>query len=113
MAHGDDVVEVRLEDTIDRLLRYANPDGEAHKRLTRYREQLDRNVMLGEGPRRFIASLLERLDNVECSHLDKDGGCRVKQGRLCKYRQRYKACTIYEEPRATVRNPAREIGADQ
>lgn len=106
------MVEGRLEDVIDRLLKYASPKGYAYKKLTLYREQMKRNVMLGEGARRYIASLLEKLDNVECRHLEKDGSCIVKRGAYCSHGERYRNCGMYEKPLATSKNPAREIGVE-
>lgn len=89
--------------TIERLLDSARPEGEPHRRLIKWRDQLHRNVFLGPGPRKYIEQLEADLANVtiECQHLTPLGKC-LRGGR-CKHLDDNKTCPYYEEARPLKR----------
>jgi hypothetical protein len=90
-----------LLENIERLLAHADPEGEAHARLSRYRDQARANVMLGPGPRAYVAALFARLENIECEHLDGRGAC-VLLGGDCGHVGHFRACSRYKAPRGGV-----------
>jgi len=88
-----------LIETVDRLIKQARPGGQAHKRLLKYRDQLERNVFLGPSVLRYIRGLVEKLDdNIECRHLTGRGVCREKK-RACDHLEDNRSCTIYDPSR--------------
>lgn len=95
-----------LINTIDRLLEAARPGGTPHKRLLKYREQLERNVMLGPSVLRYIQELVRKLDvTIECRYLNAFGTCR-KLKRACNHIDNNAACTLYDENRPQTKgNP--------
>lgn len=99
-----------LIDTVDRLLENARPGGTPHRRLLKYREQLERNVVLGPSILKYIRELVRHLDVViECRHLTSFGTCR-KLKRACSDLEDNKACKLYEQNRPQIKgNPLGRI----
>lgn len=87
-----------LLENIELLIEHADPEGEAFARLTRYRAHVLANVMLGPGPRSYIASLFARLENIECEHLDSLERCKVYGG-ACNHAERFSRCPAYKAQR--------------
>jgi len=88
-----------LIDTVDRLLEAARPGGLAHRRLLKYREQLERNVFLGPSILRYIRELVAKMeDDIECRFLSELGLCK-KTKLTCKHVDDNRACKLYEAER--------------
>ncbi len=96
---GNSLIEI-----VERLLDNARPGGQAHQRLLKYRDQVERNVMLGPSTMKYIRGLVSRLDaTIECRHLSETGRCS-KRGRIaCDSLDDYTACRLYEENRPQTR----------
>ena len=90
-------------ETIDRLLINADPEGEAAKRLRRYREQAERRVMIGPGALRWINGLIALNDNLECGRMDRAGRCLAQQGATCAHHDRYRSCALYSQQLESTR----------
>lgn len=91
---GDPLIE-----SVDRLLAASRPGGTPHKRLLKYRDQLERNVVLGPASLRYIRDMLRRMtDSVECRHLTALGKCR-KTRLGCDHVDDNKACKFYSAAR--------------
>lgn len=85
-----------LLETVDTLLASARPGGTPHKRLLKYRDQLERNVMLGPAPLRYIRELARKLtDVIECRHLSPIGRCR-KTRLGCAHIDQNRECRMYD-----------------
>ena len=95
-----------LLEVVDRLLLSARPGGTPHKRLLKYRDQLERNVMLGPASLRYIRELAIQLeDRIECRHLTTLGRCR-KNRVACPHRDDNTKCRGYEKARPALKgNP--------
>lgn len=100
-----------LIDTVDRLLENARPGGTPHRRLLKYREQLERNVMLGPSVLKYLRALVHQLDvTIECRHLTAFGVCR-KLNRECGFLEDNAECKLYEKNRPQTKgNPLGRIG---
>jgi len=86
-----------LRGLIDELLKFARPGGHAHKKLTKYLDQVERNVFIGPKAFKFIQQLVEKLDNIECVHLDKRQELCRKLGTPCPHTQLYRICGKYSQ----------------
>jgi len=86
-----------IRDTITRLLKYADPEGEVHARLVKIADQVDRGLMIGPKSRRLLATLTEMVDNVECRYLMRDGLCPKAHGE-CQFTGGFAKCHMYEAP---------------
>lgn len=95
-----------LLETVDRLLERARPGGTPHRRLLKYREQLERNVVLGPSILKYIRDLVKSLDDtIECRYLSSRGRCR-KTGRACAHVENNQECRLYQANRPQLRgNP--------
>ena len=99
------------------LLKYADPELEVHRRLLKYKDQIERNVMLGPKARGFIAKLIQiKEDNTECKHVKNDGMCTVRK-RKCDYlrtaedkTKRYSQCSDYQEAKSRTDRPLGPLG---
>jgi len=88
-----------LIDSVDLLLASARPGGTPHKRLLKYRDQLERNVMLGPASLRFIRDLLIQMSGtIECRNLTEIGRCR-KTRLGCDHVDDNKMCRLYSAAR--------------
>jgi hypothetical protein len=84
-----------IRDTINRLLKYADPEGEVHDELVSMSETVERGVMLGPKSRRMLMKLTEMVDNIECRHLQYDGMC-PKVRKRCPFTKDYARCNMFE-----------------
>jgi len=71
----------QLEDTVAMLLEHADPEGQNHKRLLHIKGMMARNVMVGPNLRAFVASLVEKMDRIECVAMRDDGICAAIRGK--------------------------------
>ena len=95
-----------LIETVDRLLGRARPGGTPHRRLLKYREQLERNVVLGPSILRYIRDLVKSLDDtIECRFLSALGKCK-KTKRACSHVENNQECRLYQANRPQTKgNP--------
>ena len=108
----DDGVSKNIIEVIDILLEMARPGGIAHRRLIKYREQAENNVMLGPSIMKYIRKLqIIATDSIECRFLTQLGKCRNRKRRLaCDHIEDNKECMLYEGNRPKTRgNPLRRI----
>jgi len=100
-----------LLETINSLLKYADPERSAHKKLLSLRDKVQRKVMLGPKSLKYIEELIQIKDNIECARLQSNGKCNIPGKRECKFTERYKSCPWYEAPRGLPKgSPLKGIG---
>ncbi|MCK4792579.1 MAG: hypothetical protein KAV87_53110 [Desulfobacteraceae bacterium] len=94
-----------IGETIDILIGYADPEGRNCRRLKKYKLDVQHRVMIGPAARRFIHSLVAKLDNIECEFLNFRGICRLSgAGDLkCNHAERYSVCTKYSPAKSYVK----------
>ena len=102
---AESIIEV-----IDHLLQFARPGGTAHRRLIKYRDQAERNVMLGPSVMRYLKKLqIIATDEIECRFLSQLGKCR-KRKLACDHLDSNKECIHYEGNRPQMKgNPLGRI----
>ena len=103
------MVEESLEEIIDMLLQYADPEGDVHEKLVKAREKISRGVVPGVKTVALITKLRTRMDNIECRHLRYDGMC-LKLHKKCDHRDKFRACLRYEAPKPSVRGELMQLG---
>jgi hypothetical protein len=79
---------------VDAILRYADPNGLTYAKLKRLRQSIVENVFLSPADRKYLQVLQDKIDNIECEHFTRRGGCKVKKG-PCVHRKRFCACSLY------------------
>ncbi len=105
----------RIEDTIEVLIKHADPDGNNHRKLLHIKGMMSRNVMIGPGLRSFVADLMEQLDKIECRHIRYDGVCvRIRDKGQCDHLQVHHfaevRCNSYEAARPQTKGDAVQLG---
>ena len=94
-----------LEETLEKLIRHADPMGENYERLKHYLKLVRNKVMLGPHARGYIHKLHEMLNEIECEHLAHDGKCRKLRGKQCPYATGgYEQCQHYERARPATKH---------
>ena len=93
-----------LLETLDGLLKVADPEGRNYVRLLKIRDQVTRNVMIGPKALRFVERMVQRVsDNVECRNVLRDGQCRLPRIPDCDHTENYKECPHYDPARPGAR----------
>jgi hypothetical protein len=106
-----------LLETVCGLLKYADPELDTYGRLIKYKDQIERNVMIGPKARGYINNLVQiKNDNVECRLLKENGICIFRK-KKCDYLQteenkikRFNQCSDYQEVKGRTTRPLGPTG---
>ncbi len=82
------------------------------KRLVKLQGQVNRNVFLGPKARRYIHEMVEKLDNIECKGVTRNGLCRLIPGnKRCGHEEKFATCDLYQPVSANIKgSPLQGLG---
>ena len=93
-----------IADTVELLLKYADPKGRNYKKLKIIQRDITERTMLGPKARKLIRLLVAKLDNIECVFVSRIGYCRNPgmMKKQCSYSERFSVCPKYSPAKPMI-----------